>query len=104
MVPEGGVDYVYGESFAHEAAYDELNGVDFEKGCYVGQEVTARMKHKTELRKGLVVVTISALAGLAPTHTSPEASRTEPAATSRTNRFTPSPDRAARSPGRSAEG
>ena len=35
-----------------------LNGVDFKKGCYVGQEVTARMKHKTELRKGLVRVDV----------------------------------------------
>ena len=34
------------------------NGVDFKKGCYVGQEVTARMKHKTELRKGLCRVTV----------------------------------------------
>ena len=33
-----------------------MNGVDFRKGCYVGQEVTARMKHKTELRKGFVRV------------------------------------------------
>ncbi|MBV6638639.1 MAG: folate-binding protein, partial [Mameliella sp.] len=33
-------------------------GVDFRKGCYVGQEVTARMKHKTELRKGLVTVEV----------------------------------------------
>ncbi len=34
------------------------SGVDFRKGCYVGQEVTARMKHKTELRKGLAQVEI----------------------------------------------
>ena len=33
-----------------------LTGVDFKKGCYVGQEVTARMKHKTELHKGLVKI------------------------------------------------
>jgi folate-binding Fe-S cluster repair protein YgfZ len=33
--------------------------VDHRKGCYVGQEVTARMKHKTELRKGLVTVTVA---------------------------------------------
>ena len=39
---------------------ERLHGVDFRKGCYVGQEVTARMKHKTELRKGLVRVTVSA--------------------------------------------
>lgn len=46
MVPEGGADYAYGEAFPHEAAYDELNGVDFEKGCYVGQEVVSRMHHR----------------------------------------------------------
>jgi len=39
--------------------FERLSGVDFRKGCYVGQEVTARMKHKTELRKGLAQVAIS---------------------------------------------
>jgi tRNA-modifying protein YgfZ len=39
--------------------FERLNGVDFRKGCYVGQEVTARMKHKTALRKGLARVAIS---------------------------------------------
>jgi folate-binding Fe-S cluster repair protein YgfZ len=39
--------------------FERLHGVDHRKGCYVGQEVTARMKHKTELRKGLVTVTVS---------------------------------------------
>ena len=42
------------ESYILEMGFERLNGVDFRKGCYVGQEVTARMKHKTELRKGLV--------------------------------------------------
>lgn len=41
------------ESYILEMGFERLNGVDFKKGCYVGQEVTARMKHKTELRKGL---------------------------------------------------
>ena len=36
--------------------FERLHGVDFKKGCFVGQEVTARMKHKTELRKGLVKI------------------------------------------------
>jgi hypothetical protein len=45
-------------SFILEMGFERLNGVDFRKGCYVGQEVTARMKHKTELRKGLVRVAI----------------------------------------------
>ncbi|MGI9390335.1 MAG: YgfZ/GcvT domain-containing protein, partial [Boseongicola sp.] len=32
--------------------------IDFKKGCYVGQEVTARMKHKTELKKGIAIVDV----------------------------------------------
>ncbi|HCQ64689.1 MAG TPA: folate-binding protein YgfZ [Rhodobacteraceae bacterium] len=46
------------ETYILEAGFERLNGVDFRKGCYVGQEVTARMKHKTELRKGFVGVTL----------------------------------------------
>ena len=45
-----------GESYILEMGFERLNGVDFKKGCYVGQEVTARMKHKTELHKGLVKI------------------------------------------------
>ncbi len=47
------------DSFILEAGFEALHGVDFRKGCYVGQEVTARMKHKTELRKGLARVTVT---------------------------------------------
>lgn len=57
-VPETGVELQPNDTFILEAGFERLNGVDFRKGCYVGQEVTARMKHKTELRKGLVTVTI----------------------------------------------
>ena len=46
------------DTFILEAGFERLNGVDFRKGCYVGQEVTARMKHKTELRKGFVTVAL----------------------------------------------
>src|SRR6056297_645200 len=46
------------DSFILEMGFERLNGVDFKKGCYVGQEVTARMKHKTELRKGLAQVAV----------------------------------------------
>ena len=48
------------DSYILEHGFERLNGVDFRKGCYVGQEITARMKHKTQLRKGLVRVHISA--------------------------------------------
>ena len=52
-IPEMGCE-LDAESYILEMGFEGLNGVDFRKGCYVGQEVTARMKHKTELRKGLV--------------------------------------------------
>ncbi|MDB2662702.1 folate-binding protein [Paracoccaceae bacterium] len=52
-IPEMGRE-LDAESYILEMGFEGLNGVDFRKGCYVGQEVTARMKHKTKLRKGLV--------------------------------------------------
>ena len=58
LVPEAGEELT-GESYILEMGFERLRGVDFRKGCYVGQEVTARMKHKTELRKGLARVLIS---------------------------------------------
>jgi len=64
-IPESGVELT-NDTFILEAGFGRLNGVDFRKGCYVGQEVTARMKHKTELRKGLVSVKID---GTAPVGT-----------------------------------
>ena len=55
IVPQSGEELT-GESYILEMGFERLHGVDFRKGCYVGQEVTARMKHKTELRKGLARV------------------------------------------------
>jgi len=60
-IPETGVE-LSSDTFILEAGFERLNGVDFRKGCYVGQEVTARMKHKTELRKGLTTVQIDGTA------------------------------------------
>jgi tRNA-modifying protein YgfZ len=57
-IPETLVELIPNETFILEAGFERLHGVDFRKGCYVGQEVTARMKHKTELRKGLQVLRI----------------------------------------------
>ncbi len=54
-IPETGVELTP-DSYILESGFEVLNGLDFKKGCYVGQEVTARMKHKTELRKGLRTV------------------------------------------------
>jgi tRNA-modifying protein YgfZ len=58
LIPESGVELVPDDSYILEQGFERLHGVDFRKGCYVGQEVTARMKHKTELRKGLVKVLV----------------------------------------------
>ena len=55
LIPETGIELTP-DTFILEVGFETLNGVDFQKGCYVGQEVTARMKHKTELRKGLARV------------------------------------------------
>ena len=57
-VPESGAELVPDESYILENRFEALHGVDFRKGCYVGQEVTARMKHKTALRKGLMRVSV----------------------------------------------
>lgn len=58
-IPESGVELIPNDTFILEAGFERLHGVDFRKGCYVGQEVTARMKHKTVLKKGLATVAIS---------------------------------------------
>ncbi len=50
-VPLGGVDFAYGAAFPHETNMDRLAGVDFTKGCFVGQEVVSRMKHRGLVRK-----------------------------------------------------
>jgi tRNA-modifying protein YgfZ len=55
-VPHGGVDFVYGDAFPHEADMDQLNGIDFDKGCYVGQEVVSRMEHRGTARNRIVPV------------------------------------------------
>lgn len=62
-VPRGGLDFAYGDAFPHEADMDQLNGVDFTKGCYVGQEVVSRVEHRGTARSRVVPV---ALDGNAP--------------------------------------
>lgn len=56
-VPEGGRDFVFGDTFPHEALLDQLDGVSFTKGCFVGQEVVSRMQHRTTVRKRVVMIT-----------------------------------------------
>ena len=60
-IPETGIELTP-DCYLLECGFERLHGVDFRKGCYVGQEVTARMKHKTELKKGLVRVEIDGTA------------------------------------------
>ena len=55
-VPEGGKDYDFGDVYPHDAGFDLWHGVAFDKGCYVGQEVVARMQHKALIRKRVVGV------------------------------------------------
>nr|WP_321508385.1 folate-binding protein [uncultured Celeribacter sp.] len=67
-IPETGIELTP-DTFILEAGFERLHGVDFKKGCFVGQEVTARMHHKTELRKGLVTVSIDGSAPVGTTIT-----------------------------------
>lgn len=62
-VPRGGLDFMYGDAFPHETDMDQLNGVDFAKGCYVGQEVVSRIEHRGTTRSRVVPF---AYEGLAP--------------------------------------
>ncbi len=55
-VAEGGGDFVYGDAFPHEVLMDQFPGVDFTKGCYVGQEVVSRMQHRGTARKRVIMV------------------------------------------------
>ena len=61
-VPRGGLDFIYGDAFPHESNMDRLHGVDFDKGCYVGQEVVSRMQHRGTARTRTVRVTIEGVA------------------------------------------
>jgi folate-binding protein YgfZ len=63
-VPEGGKDFPFNDAFPHEALMDQLHGVDFDKGCYVGQEVVSRMQHRGTARTRIVPVIY--LEGTAP--------------------------------------
>jgi folate-binding protein YgfZ len=54
-VPEGGIDFAFGQAFPHDADMDQLGGVAMEKGCYVGQEVVSRMEHRGTARRRIVV-------------------------------------------------
>lgn len=57
-VPSGGIDFAYGDVFPHDANMDLLHGVDFAKGCYVGQEVVSRMQHRGLIRRRVIAVAV----------------------------------------------
>jgi len=57
-VPDGSRDMIVDKSFLLESNFEDLNGVAFDKGCYIGQENTARQKHRGTIRKRLVKVSI----------------------------------------------
>jgi hypothetical protein len=60
--PRGGLDFMYGDAFPHETNMDRLHGVDFDKGCYVGQEVVSRMQHRGTARTRTVKVILDGFA------------------------------------------
>ena len=77
-VPRGGLDFMYGDAFPHETDMDQLHGVDFGKGCYVGQEVVSRMEHRGTARTRVVPV---AYEGYAPDPGAPVTAADKPIGT-----------------------
>jgi folate-binding protein YgfZ len=55
-IPSGGIDFAYGDVFPHETDMDQLGGIDFAKGCYVGQEVVSRIEHRGTARTRAVPI------------------------------------------------
>jgi len=66
-VPRGGIDFAYGDAFPHETNMDRMAGVDFDKGCYIGQEVVSRMQHRGTARTRIVAVTLDGTTPVAGT-------------------------------------
>lgn len=59
-VAESGTDFALSDIFPHDAMMDKNGGVDFRKGCYVGQEVVSRMQHRGTARRRVAIVTAEA--------------------------------------------
>lgn len=55
-VAESGADYALGDAFPHDVLLDQIGGVGFKKGCYVGQEVVSRMQHRGTARRRVLIV------------------------------------------------
>lgn len=56
-IPEAGQDYIPSDRFPHEVNLDQLGGIDFKKGCYIGQEVVSRMEHRGTARTRTMILT-----------------------------------------------
>ena len=101
-VPRGGLDFIYGDAFPHETDMDQLGGVDFDKGCYVGQEVVSRMEHRGTARNRVVPI---AAESFAPDSGVPVLAGDKPVGVTGSHAGNPSPFQSAataRSPERSA--
>jgi folate-binding protein YgfZ len=77
-IPRGGLDFSYGDAFPHETDMDQLHGVDFAKGCYVGQEVVSRIEHRGSARNRVVPI---AYDGYAPDAGAPVTAGDKPVGT-----------------------
>ncbi len=56
-IAESGDDYALGDAFPHDVLLDQMGGVGFKKGCYVGQEVVSRMQHRGTARRRVLIAT-----------------------------------------------
>lgn len=54
-IAESGADYALGEAFPHDVLLDQMDGVGFKKGCYIGQEVVSRMQHRGTARRRVLI-------------------------------------------------
>ncbi|MBX4336061.1 CAF17-like 4Fe-4S cluster assembly/insertion protein YgfZ [Bartonella raoultii] len=55
-IAESGKDYEIGKVFPHDINYDQINGLTFNKGCYIGQEIVSRMHHRRAARRRTLIV------------------------------------------------
>ncbi len=82
-IPDGSRDLEREKATLLESNFDELNGIDWDKGCYMGQELTARTKYRALLKKRLMPVRIE---GPLPPHGTPILANGKPVGTIRSGR------------------
>ncbi|RFC69129.1 MULTISPECIES: YgfZ/GcvT domain-containing protein [Mesorhizobium] len=54
-IVESGTDYELSDAFPHDVLFDQIDGVGFRKGCYIGQEVVSRMQHRGTARRRVLI-------------------------------------------------